>query len=145
MAAPPAASLRQRTLPVSTGFYRSFYRFLSSLLNSPLDVAALRQEVIQHCEAGRGFQVTEAHDEEEPEDVEGAAGGARRRREEAGRDAFIPGDRPLLTGHRSSSSPLTWRRRKMMKKEEVFQNKVKTTFKKERHKMEVQLVCMLFK
>lgn len=32
----------------------------------PLDVAAVRQELVQHYEAGGRLQVTEAHDEEDP-------------------------------------------------------------------------------
>lgn len=51
-------------------------------MHSPLDVAAVRQELVQHYEAGGRFQVTETHDEDEPgtrkeppEEQEGGGGG----------------------------------------------------------------------
>lgn len=37
-----------------------------STVHWPLDVAAVRQKLVQHCEARGRFQVTEAHDEDEP-------------------------------------------------------------------------------
>lgn len=52
------------------------YLFLSCVSVSPLDVAALRQEPVQHLQPGGGSEVSEAHSEaEDPE------GGARSRGE----------------------------------------------------------------